>query len=118
MKTTVKLIRVVFIIVMLGCITALSSYSMEPVKAPGDHLQKIIKEGITYPEQAVKNCCTGSVYVTFTVNEDGTINILNTLADNEHVDKMVKDQLSKICCKGVKVPSFARYEVKITFTLI
>jgi hypothetical protein len=115
---TVKLIRTIFVILMLVCISGISSYAAEPFSAPADHLQKVIKEGVKYPEQAVKNCCTGSVDVYFTVNEDGTIKIEKTFAENPHVEKMVKDQLSTICCKGIHVPAFEHYKITITFKLL
>ena len=115
---TVKLTRTIFIILMLVCISGISSYAAEPILATADYLQKVIKEGVKYPEKAVKNCCTGSVDVYFAVNEDGTIKIEKTYAENPHVENMVKDQLSSICCKGVKVASFEHYKITITFKLV
>jgi hypothetical protein len=115
---TAKLIRTIFVILMLICISGISSYAKEPAITPAMHIQKIIRESITYPEQAVKNCCTGKVDVFFTVDEDGKIKIEKTLAENEHVEKMVKEQLSTICCKGVKVASYEHYKITITFKLI
>jgi hypothetical protein len=115
---TVKLIRTLFVILMVICLSGISSFAAEPLLAPSDHLQKVISEGIKYPEKAVKNCCTGTVTVYFQVNEDGTIKIEKTYAENPHVEKMVKDQLSSICCKGVKVASFEHYKITITFKLV
>jgi hypothetical protein len=115
---TLKLTRILFVILMVICLSGISSYAAEPLLAPSEHLQKVIKEGIKYPDQAVKNCCTGSVVVYFSVNEDGKIKIEKTYAENPHVEKMVKDQLTSICCKGVKVASFEHYKITITFKLV
>jgi hypothetical protein len=117
MKTT-RLIRPFFLIMLLVCISGISSYALEPIVTPAQQLQKVISEGIKYPEQAVKNCCTGAVDVLFTVTEDGKINILKMNSENSHVEKMVKDQLSTICCKGVKVPTYESYKIRITFKLL
>ena len=115
---TVKFIRAAFIILVMFCISGISIYAAEPAMAPTQHLQKVIKDGLKYPEQAVKNCCTGTVNVYFTVGEDGKIIIEKTFADNAHVEKMVKDQLSAICCKGVTVPTYEHYKITITFKLL
>ena len=115
---TLKLIRASIIILMVICISGISSYAIEPAITPAQHLQKVIKDGITYPAEAVKNCCTGTVAVYFTVDENGKIIIEKTIADNEHIAGMVKEQLSTICCKGVKTPYNEHYKVKITFKLV
>jgi len=115
---TVQLIRTTFLILMMICIMGIFVYAAEPAMAPTQNLQKVIKDGIKYPEQAVKNCCTGTVNVYFTVSEDGKINIEKTFADNPHVEKMVKEQLSAICCKGVIVPTYEHYKITITFKLL
>ena len=115
---TVNFICAGFIIVMVICISGISSYAAEPAITPAQHIQKVIHDGITYPEQAVKNSCTGKVDVIFTVDEEGKIKIEKTIAENEHVEKMVKDQLSAICCKGIKAPFNEHYRITITFKLI
>jgi hypothetical protein len=117
MKTT-TLFRSFFVILMLFFISGISSYAIEPFPSPAQQLQKVIKDGLKYPEIAIKNCCTGSVDVIFTVSEDGKINIQKMNSENAHVEKMVKDQLSTICFKGVKVSSFEYYKIKITFKLL
>jgi outer membrane biosynthesis protein TonB len=115
---TVKLIRAIFILLVFVCFSGISSYALEPLLPPSQHLQEVIKQGIKYPEQAVKNCCSGSVDVYFTVDENGKIKIEKTFSENEKIEKMVKEQLASICCKGVKVASFEHYKITITFKLI
>jgi hypothetical protein len=115
---TLKIFRALFILVMFVCISVVAAVASKPVMTPADHLQQVIKEGIKYPEVAVRNCCTGVVDVTFSVGEDGKIIIEKTTATNDHVDRMVKDQLATICCKGISVPSYEHYKIRITFKLI
>lgn len=117
MKTSI-FFRTLMFAVTLVCISAVASYAVEPVTAPVQKLQKIIKENIKYPDQAIRECCTGWVDVYFTVNEDGKINIEKMVSENDHVKKMVQNQLSDICCKAAKVPSFEHYKIRITFALI
>jgi regulatory protein YycI of two-component signal transduction system YycFG len=115
---TVNLIRTLVIGLVLAGATGVYSYAAEPVKSSSDQLQKLINSKITYPEKAVRNCCTGSAYVIFSVDEDGTIKIDKIIADNAHIEQMVKDQMANINCKDLKVASFEHYKIKITFKLI
>jgi hypothetical protein len=117
MKTT-KIIRLFSIVSMLVIFAAISAYAGKPALTPAQHIQKVIKESITYPEQAVKECCTGSVDVYFTVSDDGKIQIDRLAGDTEGLEKMVKEQLSTICCKGIKTPYNEHYKITISFKLI
>ena len=117
MKTT-NFIRTAFVIMLLLCISALSSYAIEPAIPPALHIQQVIKEGVKYPEHAVSHSYTGTVHVTFTISEDGKINIEDTFSDNTEIEKAVKAQLAAICCKGIKTPYNEHYQIAITFKLI
>ena len=117
MKTT-KIIRIFSFVTMFVLLSAISTNAAKPALTPADHIQKIIKESIIYPEQALKNCCSGSVDVYFTVNEDGKINIERMYGDTEEMEQAVKEQLSTICCKGIKTPYNEHYKVTISFKLI
>jgi hypothetical protein len=56
--------------------------------------------------------------VLFTVNEDGTINIKKISTSDKVIADGVKEQLSKVCCKGIKTPFNQYYKVSITFKLV
>ncbi len=112
------MIRTFSIAMMLVIFAAYSSNAGIPALTPAQHVHKMIQESITYPEQAVKHCCTGSVDVFFTVDEDGKIRIEKTFADNEDLEKEVKSQLANICCKGIKTPFNEHYKITITFKLV
>ncbi|MFZ4522009.1 MAG: hypothetical protein ACOYNC_09895 [Bacteroidales bacterium] len=115
---TQKLFRPLFLIMMLIVISAISSYAIETPVPPATRLQKVIMDGVKYPERAIKSCCTGSVDVTFQISEDGKIIIEKTYADNPEIDKMVQDQLAMISCKGLETPFNQRYKITITFKLL
>jgi len=115
---TATLLRALFVTLIITVISGISSYAIEPTLAPAQHIQKILKDNIKYPEQAVKECCTGSVEVFFTIDDDGKINIEKTFAENRHVEQMVKDQLATINMKAVKVPYNMHYSILITFKLL
>jgi hypothetical protein len=115
---TLKVFGIIAVSAVVMLFTAFGTYAGKPAMTPAQHVQKIIKETIKYPEQAVKNCCQGSVDVTFTVDEDGKIIIKDTFSTNPEIEKYVKEQLATICCKGVKTPFNEHYKVTISFKLI
>ena len=117
MKTS-KVISALFIVLMIFCISGISSYAANPAPGPADRIQKMIKESIKYPEKAIRNGCCGTVDVTFTVNADGKINITKMSTETKEVYELVKEQLSNVCCKGIKAPFNQHYKVSITFKLI
>jgi outer membrane biosynthesis protein TonB len=117
MKTS-KVISALFIVLMIFSISGMSSYAANPVPGPADRIQKMIKESIKYPEKAIRNGCCGTVDVTFTVDTDGKINIKKMSTENKDVYELVKQQLSSVCCKGIKTPFNQHYKVSITYKLI
>ena len=114
-KFNFRIAMVSFIFIVIA---AISANAGKPAITPADHIQKIIKESIKYPEQAVKHCSTGTVDVFFTVDEQGKIKVEETYSDNLEIEKQIKKQLEEITCKGIKVPYNEHYKVTITFKLI
>jgi len=117
MKAT-KIISLFSIVTMFVLFTGISAIAASPSLTAADNVQKIIKESIKYTEQAVRESYTGTVEIFFTVDEDGKINIEKTFADNAEIEKMVKEQLATICCKGVKTPYNEHYKITISFKLV
>ena len=99
---TFKVIPTLLFAVMFIFLTGFSSRAITPATANLVHLQKAIKETLRYPEQAIKSGCTGTVNVIFTIDEKGKIDIKKTFSDNPEIAKIVKEQLSSVCCKEVK----------------
>ncbi len=117
MKTS-NLIPAILFVLMISCISGISSYAANPAVASSDRIQKMIKEAVKYPEKAYKNSCCGTVDIVFTINDDGQINIKKMSTDNKEIADGVKDQLSKVCCKGIKSPYNQHYKVSFTFKLV
>ncbi len=116
MKTT-KVIPVILIAMVLAFTTSFQASALKPQIATPTYLQKVIKESIKYPENALKKSCCGEVDVIFSLNEDGTIRIRSMHADNADIEKGVKEQLAKISFKDVRPAFNQQYRVKITFKL-
>ena len=115
---TMKVIPTMFFAMMFIFLTGFSSRANTPSMAPALYIQEVIKENLKYPEKAIKNSYSGSVDVIFTIDEDGKINIKNTFADNPDIEKILKEQLSAVCCKGIKTSYDELYKVRITFKII
>lgn len=115
---TIKLIPALFIVLMLLSISGNSSFGSNPVPGSSDSIHKMIKESIKYPEQAYEKGVTGSVAILFSIKEDGKIEIDELSTDDKEIAEGVKEQLSTVCCKGIKTPYDQHYWVTITFKLI
>ena len=115
---TLKIIPALLILLMFICLSGISSYAANPVATSSDNIHKMIKESVTYPEKALKNGCCGKVYVTFSLTEEGKIDIDEISTDNKEISNSVKEQLSNLCCKGINSPSYKHYSICITFKLI
>ena len=114
----INIFRILGIGMMFMLITAITVNAEKPAISPAQHIQKTIKESIKYPAQAQKHCCQGSVDVYFTINSEGKIVIEDIWGDKEDLVKNVKEQLSSICCKGIKAPYNEHYAITITFKLV
>lgn len=117
MKAT-KIIAVSALSFFFMMIFAFSVNAGKPALTPAEHVQKMIKESIKYPEHAVKECCQGSVEVTFTLDENGKILVEDSFSTNPEIEKYVKEQLSEICCKGITSPYNQHYKITISFKLV
>jgi hypothetical protein len=111
-------IRSLCVIILVLCISGISAYAGLPDVPPAIQLQSIIKENVKYPENAVKNSWTGTVDVTFKVDEKGNILIKKISTDNKEIAESVKGQLSKINCKDANAPFYQLYKVTISFKLV
>jgi len=117
MKTS-KLISVLFLSLFFVSLCGYSSYAIKPALAPAEHIQKVIKESIKYPDDALRSGITGTVDVTFVVNDEGRIVIKNLSSDAKEIEKGVREQLTTLCCKGIKAPYNQYYKVTISFKLV
>ena len=115
---TLKVIQTMLFATMFIFLTGFSSHAGKPALASAEQIQKVIKESLKYPQQAIKNACTGSVDVTFTINEEGQIIIKKIATDNKDIADGVKEQLSNICCKDFKTPFNQHYKLTISFKLV
>ena len=117
MKTT-KLLSALLFSLMFLAFTGFTSRAGGPAMAPAENIQKMIKESLKYPAEAVRMGCTGTVDVIFTLSDDGKINIVKTLSECPEITKIVKEQLSTVCCKEIRVPFNTYYKITITYKLI
>ena len=117
MKTTTSL-RSILIATLFIVFAVYTATAGHPAIAPAIQLQKVIKESIVYPERAVRSCCTGSIDVFFTIDENGKIKIEKTYADNLNLEQALVKQLEKLDLKSLKLPYNEHYKVTVTFKLI
>lgn len=79
---------------------------------------KIIKKEITYPEFAKEQKLEGVVLVSFSFNEDGTININTTNESNVLLKNYVVEKLQRISIGAIPTDLKEPYQVKFEFKYI
>jgi outer membrane biosynthesis protein TonB len=74
--------------------------AVEAKKADKKDFQKVLKEAVYYPSSALTNHDQGVVKVTYTLTDEGTIDIKSIESTNDVLNGFVKRQLGKIKYTG------------------
>jgi len=112
-----KVTKLLSILLLLVLFTTVTCFAIKPAISSTELLRNVIVGSIKHPVDAHNQKLTGSVDVLFTVNDNGTLNAIKILTEEEQIAKCVKDQLSKITVKGLNLPKGQLYKVKISFKL-
>jgi hypothetical protein len=86
-------------------------------KSPQSDLQQTIKSHIAYPENFIKEQIEGSVFVEFTVNENGKIEVLNSNSISGDLMVYVVDELSSITVLWDPVLAGQKFTMRFDFKL-
>jgi len=100
------------------------SIAEEPAQYPGGNeaLLKFIHENIKYPREAIKNKISGTVYVQFVVEKDGSISDIKVvrwiggICDEEAV-RVITKMPNWIPAKQKGIPVRSFYVIPIAFVL-
>ncbi len=118
---TINLIRVFALIIVIVSAASFTSYAKKPVttNAPSTvaTIQNTLANALKFPENCIKSDYEGTVDVIFLI-EDGKMVITQATSDNKDLEKYVKEELGKICCKHIKSLTNQHYEVKLNFMLV
>lgn len=117
-KTIIYTFISVFI---LSCTLAFQlSYARKPASALSkpayiEQLNIIVKDAVKYPGFDLKKEERGDITVTFTLSDDGKIQVEKVTAATERIEKYVKEQLTDVSAKDVLHPYGQKYKVKFSF---
>jgi len=96
----------------------------EPAQFPGgdEALLKFIRKNIKYPKQAIKNKISGTVYVQFVVEKDGSISDIKVARGigggcDEEAVRVITKMPNWIPAKRKGMPVRFFYVIPITFAL-
>jgi len=96
----------------------------EPAKYPGgdEALKKFIHENIKYPREAIKNKISGTVYVQFVVEKDGSISDVKVVRGigggcDEEAVRVISKMPNWIPAKQKGIPVRSFYIIPIIFVL-
>ncbi len=94
----------------------------EPAQFPGgdEALLKFIRKKIKYPKQAIKNKISGTVYVQFIVEKDGSISDVTVIRGigggcDEEAVRVITKMPNWIPAKQKGIPVRSFYVIPITF---
>jgi protein TonB len=100
------------------------SIAEEPAQFPGgdEALLKFIHENIKYPREAIKNKISGTVYVQFVVEKDGSISDVKVVRGigggcDEEAVRVITKMPNWIPAKQKGIPVRFFYVIPITFVL-
>lgn len=113
--------RIATVMLMLGLFVASTAFAMEPVPAT-NHVKKEIKqlvqESMHYPQFAIDKKTECTVYVSITVNENGTLNVDCANCACGDMKNFVIKTIEKINAKDLADAAGQNMLLKIKFDLI
>ena len=118
-KMKLKLITLLTLIV-LGVVN--QGFAVEGTKVSrkaSDAVAEVVKAKIQFPKFLKKEGVSkAQVLVAFKVNEDGTLNIVNTNHTDDRIKKYVMEQMENINIQDADYESDEIYELKLNFQLL
>jgi hypothetical protein len=110
------IISLIITMIFFGTVTAGNGKmtSSKSLDSSAKAIHKVILKSLVYPDYGYNSNMTGDVVITFTVTEDGKIDVKKISSESEGITKWIKDQLSKITIKNVYHPINQEYRIKIT----
>lgn len=84
-----------------------------------DAVAEVVKAKIQFPKFLKKDgVCKAQVLVEFKVNEDGTLNIVNTNQTDDRIKKYVMEQMENINVQNADYETDEIYVLKLNFQLL
>jgi hypothetical protein len=112
---TIKVIRFLVCVYLIGFISTCTLYASSPAAvAAKDIRQKIVKE-VWSDNNEEDFPSEGTVVVLFTVNDEGKIDIKKLESTNTEAENFVTKKISSLSCKDNIYPYHQVYRVKFQF---
>ena len=115
---TIKVISSLFIIFLTGSILSMNSYAKNPEKDYPYHakqVKQILEETVKFPGCSLKKVSHGEAVVTFSISDQGFIEIDGISANCKALENNIREQLTGLYFAGVIHPYNQHYRVKFTF---
>lgn len=110
----IKIITAAALIIMM---TAFSSFAKDNKTNEKSSLKNILSKQVSYPEFAIETAKEGTVYVQFTVNNEGKLVIEQINFFDVTFGNYVKEQLSKIVIDSTDAAIGTTHAMKFDFKL-
>ncbi|MBT3300843.1 MAG: hypothetical protein HOD63_17590 [Bacteroidetes bacterium] len=113
MKSLILVLSVIFM--LSGSVSANKINDPEAKMLSKTKVIKKVKQNVDYPQFAIEQDIRGDVYVSFTLNNDGSINIAEIHSTQVLLKEYVSDELEKITLKKDFVYPDESYIIKFKF---
>lgn len=95
--------------------TAVFANTGAPSAADTKEVRKEVVRLIQTPELAKNGIKSADVFIKFTVEDDGTINVLKVKTDNEYLKNFITEQLDEQQLDVKSATATTDYNIKIAF---
>jgi DNA-binding protein len=116
---TINLKIIIFLAILTGLISNVSVFAAGPAASPAAVSAKNIRQkfvaAVQQTDELTNIMTSGEVEVTFTVSEEGNIEIKNIKSTSGELADFVKDKISTVPCNDFYHPFNQYYRVKIRF---
>lgn len=113
--------RIATIMLLLGLFVASTAFAMEPVPANNhvkNEIKQLVKKSMHYPQFAIDKKTECSVFVSITVNENGTLKVDCANCECPNLKNFVIKTIEKINAEDLADYAGQNMLLKIKFDLI
>jgi len=115
---TIKITRILIIALLVGFISTFTVYAKSPAAMAAQKIQRKLTEIIQNIDDPESTPVSGTVVVTFTVNDEGKIEVKKLESNNDEAENFVVKKISSVTYKNFVNPYHPLYKIKVRFDQI
>lgn len=112
-----KVLVLTVLVVLIGVNVSFAKDNKKSIETKESRVKEMVSHKIKYPAFASEQKIEGEVYVSFTVKNDGKVNIIRTNSANEELGNYVVEKLQSISFKQTDIEEGKTFNMKFVFEL-